>query len=240
MDMRLFLALLLVVMLSGFGCDFGKAKRLGGTEPGASAEQPKEPERVVDVERDTQQIKECFENYKAGTQANDGQKVLQCVDQNTRDYYSKVLDWALTAKREEVEELPLMDRLAVLSARLVVPAEKLRTMTGGDLLAFTVDKGMISGQRANELSPGTVTFDGNSAKMGIVHNGRELEMGFDFHWENGGWKIDLTSAFPAAKFAIEFALRRSQMSENDLIFESFKEIPSEKPPTEELWNPIGR
>ena len=240
--MRYILPLMIAVLLACCSCDKSEQKQPGNTPTGASAEtqQNVSSGQAVDVEQDKEQIKQCFENYKEAILAKDGKKVVQYVDQNTKDYYAQVLEWALTAKREEVENLPLIDRMQVLIMRFKIPAEQLRGMNGEDTLVFAVDNGMVGG-RANRLTAGTVTVDGNSGKMEVLaYRMESAGILFGFNRENGEWKIDLTSILSARKFALELALRISKLTENEFIFESLKGMSPDQPPTDDLWNPVGK
>ena len=240
--MRSLLLLLPAIVLMCSGCFDTKPPQQQNSKSGNSVttSQNITPEQPVDLEQEEQKIIDCFEKYKTALVEKNGEKLARCVDQNTRDYYSKILDWVLTAKREEVENLPFMDRLQVLTMRFMVPAEQLRSMDGEKLLIYTIDNEMGGGKLAHRITPGTVTIDGNSGKMGVISYQRDSGMSFDFNKENGEWRMDLTSAFSAAKFALGLALRLSKMTENEFIFTSLKEMPNERQPDDDLWNPIGK
>ena len=242
--------LLVAILLACCSCDVPEQKQSGDKPSEASAEtqqnaspgQAVNSEQPIDVEQEKKQVKLCYENFISAIRAQDGKKVVQCVDQKTKNYYAQILEWALTAKRDEVENMPLIDRVGVLTMRFKIPAEQLRGMNGEDILAYAVDNGMVGGHARS----GTFTVDGNSGKMDVITLPGESGMFFGFNKENGEWKIDWTSVFPASKLELEIAIRTRkltqvpQLTENEFIFESLKRMSPDQPPTDDLWNPVGK
>lgn len=205
---------------------------------------PREPSaeqsgQIVNIEREKQRIKDCFYKYKSSILNSDGNEAVQYLDQKTKDYYAQLLEWALTAKRTEVERLSVLDKMQVLIMRYRVPAEQLRNMTAEELLVYSIDKGMVGKNSVEKLETGMITVDGNFGKATILSDGKDTRMSYHFNKENGQWKMDLTSTFPVLRIAMDAAIKQSGQSEKEFIFMAIGST-SPKQPTDDIWNPIGK
>ena len=239
--MRRFLLVPIVLILACCSCDIPEQKRTGDTSSGSSAEtkQISSSEPTVSEEQEKQQIIQCFTNYKSAILNDRGTEAVRYSDKNTIDYYAQVLQWVLTASREEGERLSILDKMQVLIMRLRVPAEQLRTMTAEELLVYSIDQGMVGKNGAATLDPGTVTVDGNFGKMTILSNQKDTGMSYHYNKENGEWKMDLTAVFPQTRVALEAMAKQNDMSENSFIF-TLIGTTSPIQPTDDLWVPIGK
>ena len=195
-------------------------------------------ETVVDLEQDKKQIHDCFYSYKRAILEDKGDEAFQCLDKRTRDYYAKILQLVKTANRDEVEQLPLMDKMQILIMRNNVPKSELLSMTGDELLIYAINHGMVGKNGTSNLEAGPITVEGDFGKMEIVVREKNSGLTYHFYKEDGQWKLDLTSSFSMAKVAMNTVIQQSGQSENDFIFNMIR-LTSRTKPNDDIWEPIG-
>jgi len=196
-------------------------------------------ETVVDPEQDKKQIHDCFYSYKRAILEDKGDKAFQCLDKRTRDYYAKILQLVKTANRDEVEQLSFLDKMQVLIMRNNIPKSELLSMTGDELLIYSINHGMVGKNGASNLEAGTITVEGEFGKMEIIVKQRNPGLVYHFYKEDGQWKLDLTSSFPMIQVGMKLLVKLSEQSENDFIMDVIREMPS-KNPSNDIWEPIGK
>lgn len=182
-------------------------------------------------------VKEAFENYKKEILAGKGKEAAGYLDKTTVVYYEQILDLALHATGDELDEKSMIDRLNVYTARHRVAVELLKKMSGRDFLVYAIDNGMIGKNSVKTVAIGEVSVDGTTARGQAVANGTPTPMYFSFNKEDGAWKIDITSIFPTTVMALEKVVTESGMSEDEFIFRAI-EMVSGSPVSDDIKEPL--
>ncbi|MCL2304047.1 MAG: hypothetical protein FWC43_01740 [Planctomycetaceae bacterium] len=183
------------------------------------------------------EIRDCFDRYKKSLLDAQGEDAFECIDQKTISYYESLLDDVKFATRQKIEQMPLMHKMTVLMIRHQVPEEMILSMSGKELFVYAVENGMIGKDSVANVELGTITVTKGSAKTKIISNGKEAPFGFAFTFEDGQWRMDITSAFPIMQKALKAVAQQQGMSDNDFIF-SLLETLTNKKPSDSIWEPL--
>lgn len=151
---------------------------------------------------DVADIRACFDKYFAALKAGNGEMAASLVDNNTLQHFQRMLDLARTADSTTVRGLDAMDQMTVLSMRIQVPADELRTLDPRAAVARSVSKGMMADGGPDGLGLGDVTVEGDKASAPLKMFGFPTPAKFSFQREDGRWHIDLTSLFDLSKQAL--------------------------------------
>lgn len=173
--------------------------------------------------------------FRRAVLAADAEAAYDRLDAASRLYYDRLVEQARYTPEAALRRRAFPDQLAILSARLHIPHERLRTMTGRDLFDYGIAEGWIG----RELLAGSLT---NVQQQGETA-GALLDAGEDryaipltFRFEEGAWRIDLVAAVDAAAEPLLAAVQQMGASPTDLILRLLageNEMPV--PPT--LWQP---
>jgi hypothetical protein len=184
-------------------------------------------------------IRACFAAYKAAILEGDGEAAAVEVDAATIAYYEKMLELSLDASAEETKRLPLMDRMTVLIVRARVEPELLRTVDGRELFVHAVKSGMVGKSSVIHNELGEVKVSGAHATGEHVSAGQKTRIRWRFHREEGAWRMDILSIFPAATLAFQKTIADSGMTENEFIFRVIA-MTGGTEPTDDIWQPVSR
>lgn len=182
-------------------------------------------------------VRKTFEYYRQGILAGSGAEAFQWVDRNTVDYYNRILALATTADSATVRALDIQDRYMVQRIRHSISKETALGMDGATLFAYAVENGMVGDSRLSDLEIGDVTITGDTATGAMIVKGKPSGLAFTFHKENGLWKIDLTSLFPAARTAFRNLQAASGKNEDEFIAFTL-EFQTEVKPGPQIWQPM--
>ena len=223
------------------------AKYFSGQQSKKSGESTQKSDTGAEKE-----IRDCFARYKTALLNGQGEKAVECIDNKTIIYYMFTDMKVMRHKREDVEKLPLLERIFVLSMRHQVPYAKLYELSQTDAVRrknlwpvgkayfiYAVDNGMIGKESVEKIELGKVfvdTVDGKKAKTMISSEGKTAPFGYDFVLDEGQWKIDLTSFFPIAEEILKVTIQRSGMSENQFILAMLEKSTGKKPDNS-IWDP---
>lgn len=192
---------------------------------------------LVRAQGETEAVKTCFDTYKAALLAGSGTEAVAVIDQNTLDYYRAILDHTLRSDSATVAGLNFMDKLIVIRVRDLMTFTEVSALDENSFFVYAVDNGMIGKEGVANLELGTVELNGSSAKGQVIAGGQPAPIYFDFHNEEGLWKIDLTSIFGISQAALQTVIEDSGMTENEFIFQIL-EMLNGKQPGIEVWQPL--
>ena len=192
-----------------------------------------------DAKADEKEIRDCFNRYKKAVLNDRGKEAVECVDQKTIKYYEDVLEWTKSAKRQEVEQMSFMDKMMVLMLRHRIPQETVRLKSGKELIICGVENGMIGKDSVANLELEAITVNDDFASAKITINGRAAPINYRFAFENGQWKMNLTSILPPAGMAMKAIAQQQGMTDNDFIFFLLENVNGMKP-TDSIWEPLQR
>lgn len=183
-----------------------------------------------------QQVKKTFDNYKSAILNDKGEEAVEQVDTKTITYYGDILEKVKTADSLKVDKLSLMDKLIVLVVRQRISKDEIMTTNGKQLLVTAIKMGMVGKSSVINNEVGVVKVNGNFASGELLVRGQKTPLAFEFHKENGLWKLDLTAIFPAGEAAFRQMVKQSGEPENEYLL-SLIELTTGKEPGLEIWVP---
>ena len=183
---------------------------------------------------DIKEIRKCYEGYKSSILNQSGNAAVRFIDQNTISHYTTMLDYAKTIKSKELQKLPLIDKIAVLTIRHHATIEDLNAMDGKTLFIWATNKGMLGDENLEKNTLGDVVVEKNKARGGILLDEKNTPASLKFAKEQGWWKIDLTSTFKAAETVMQILRKKTNMDEREFIFYML-EISSGKEVDQNIW-----
>jgi hypothetical protein len=185
----------------------------------------------------TDDVKESFLAYKSAILASDGAAAADLVTQGSRELYRRYAVDAATLDRDGLDQLHVTDRVSVLLLRHSLQRSALESMSGGEVIAYSVDQGWIGKDSVARLNLGNFQVDGNAAS-GVVLDaaGRESPFKLEFLKEEGRWRLDLLKMLEMTRMAIVYAVQQTGMSETDFVLYVL-ELSTGRTPGPEIWNP---
>ena len=190
-------------------------------------------------EKDAEAVRRTFENYKTAILNDQGETALDYIDSRTGKYYADMLHAVKNSDSARVSALSLIDRITVFSIRHRASREEILAMTGNDLFVYAIKNGMVGKSGVARNSIGEVTVNGNIAKGRVVVGGTQTPLAFDFHREEGRWKIDLTSIFSFSNQAFRRMVEESGEEENEYLFRLLEMLTGRKP-GREVWQKVNQ
>ena len=190
-----------------------------------------------DPKTDEKEIRDCFTRYKQSILNTQGKVAVEYVDQKTIKFYDEILEQVKSARRPDIEQETFIVKMMILTIRHRVPKETILSMSGKELVIYSVESGMISKDSVAKLELGTVIVNGDVASTTIVSDGIQAPFGFSFVFEGGRWKMNLISFLSVGEKALKVVAQQQKMSENDFIF-FLMENSTGKKPTASVWEPL--
>lgn len=194
---------------------------------------------LVSSAQDSSAVRSVFSKYLDALTVRNGDVALSCVDDHTVAYYTHILQLANTADSLTLSKEPFLDRLIVLTIRTKVTATELKRMDGKLLFKFAVNYGLV-GNPTREDRIGNVEFSSaTEAKGQFITAGGKGDLYYSFRFENGAWKVDLSSLFPQTnKVLVDFA-KSNSVTEYELLKELYKSS-TMKELTTAVWLPKNK
>lgn len=183
-------------------------------------------------------VRKVFNDYRSAILNGKGERASHLVDFNSLAYYEKVLDWSKNADSVSVAELEFLDRLMVLTMRHRVLKKDLFRFNGQQLIAYSVNQGMIGKNSVERIELGGITVEDRFAKASFISNGQETPFTIGFTKQEGEWKLNLTTINEVAKLGLNYAVQQSGMTENEFIFKMLAQI-TNRYPGSEVWEPAS-
>jgi len=183
-------------------------------------------------------IEQAYSDYKNAILNDEGEEAAKYVDSRTMAYYVDILENTRTADSIAVESLGIMDKMMVFLVRHRTEEKLLKSFDGRQLFVHAVEEGMVGKESVAQSDIGKITIDNNFAKAQVINGGRRMPIWQHFYKENGQWKLDLTSLFPAAEFPFHKGLQQMDQDENEFIF-MLLQLTTGEEPGPEIWEPKG-
>lgn len=162
------------------------------------------------------EIRNSFDSYRQALTNNSGVQASSVISQKTLNYYQTLRDSALKDSKEEVRQLPILMKMTVLMYRIRLKPSELQSMNGKKLFIHSVNNGWISQNSVNNVELGQIEVKDDSASANVVSGGKQRNLQFDFHRENGEWKIDLTSMMDVMDKGLQALAKSRQMTEDEV------------------------
>jgi len=197
------------------------------------------PMLTIAQQTEEQNVKKTFEDYKSAILNDKGEQAVEQVDTKTIAYYGDILEKVKTADSLQIDKFSLMDKLMILVIRHRISKEEIMTTNGKQLLVTAIKMGMVGKSSVINNEVGAVKVNGNFASGELLVRGQKTPLAFEFHKENGAWKLDLTAIFPAGEAAFRQMVKQSGEPENEYLL-SLIELTTGKEPGQEVWVPVQR
>lgn len=145
-----------------------------------------------------------FDGYRLAAADGRGADALEYVHEPYYDLVRHHLDLVLDAGRDDVEALSFADRYMVLSLRMRVAPERLRTITPRALAELAIEEGWLSQLALTHAEVDRVVLlpEGHEspwrAEIFVSALGQQGRTPMPMFYEGGGWKIDLKTLFERA------------------------------------------
>ncbi len=183
---------------------------------------------------DDQEIRENFDSYRNALLAGDGNAAFSTLSGSSVDFYVEMRDLALTAPRKELEKRSLIDRLHTLTLRYVLAPPRLEEMTPTEIVAYSVDTGLI-GQGTLQLQElEDIKIHGDVAEATVTSDGNQSEFTYEFVRDDEGWRINLIVVLDAANERFVDLIAKEGITETAFIFDTIEVITGQRP-TNVLW-----
>lgn len=176
-------------------------------------------------------VRAVVREYQQAAARRDGAATARLVTRDTRGYYARMRDMAVSAPEAQVRALPLMERMMVLMYRHRVPAGELRALPASSAFAYTIDAGWVSGDADGDMaSLGEIYGEGDRAVLRL--GGEDIP----FLREDGVWRWDMMPMLLAAseEFAPDPA---SGMTEDEFLLFVLK-YSDGRDPSPDIWQPL--
>ncbi len=197
------------------------------------------PMLTIAQQTEEQNVKKTFEDYKSAILNDKGEQAVEQVDTKTITYYGDILEKVKTADSLQIDKFSLMDKLMILVIRHRISKEEIMTTNGKQLLVTAIKMGMVGKSSVINNEVGVVKVNGQFASGELLVRGQKTPLAFEFHKENGAWKLDLTAIFPAGEAAFRQMVKQSGEPENEYLL-SLIELTTGKEPGQEVWVPVQR
>ena len=204
--------------------------------------------------QDRQVIKFTCDNTFDALVSHDGAVFANQLSAESLDYYTRTLKLSLTAKKAEVQALPLHQRYEVLLTRLLGKRAELKDLDGKAFAEWSVNNGLWDyiPEPPEDLSLGHLTFTETDAigkltatvqrtlrsrRFGsrTVERQQSTSHTVRFVLENGQWKYDNTAYNRSIEAEIKAYVKDTKGDENAALLELLGEITDRTiPPT--IWN----
>lgn len=186
---------------------------------------------------DEEAIAFTFARYRNAVLARDGATAYDCVDENTRAYYDRLIDLIKFGEMETLRAQTYTDLTIILSSRQFIERDVLVEMTGRDLFVNAVDKGWTDRELV-AAGLGPVSIDGTTAlSRATISNVHTL-----FHWifrlEDQRWRLDLAAQLEAIDGGIREMLTAEGLDSADLAFAMLVRGAGTDVVTDEVWQPL--
>jgi hypothetical protein len=186
---------------------------------------------------DTDDVKESFLAYKTAILESDGEAVADLVTQESRDYYRKLADQALTLDREALHNVHLTDRLNALLLRHSLERKELESMSGAQVVSYAAGHGWIGKEGAEQLQLGDFQVEGDHASGSILRmDGEASPYKMEFIKEEGRWLLDLVALMDLTRTAFEYSVKQAGLTEDDFVILMLEYLTGRKPGPD-IWSP---
>ena len=180
-------------------------------------------------------VQAAWDEFKSASLSNHGSIAANRVTKATHDYYAEIRDLALTASRDQIQQMSIARQITVLGMRVRIEPERLREMSGRDLFVHAVDNGWIGKNSASDEGITGIVVTGDSAKAEATKAGDPVGLSMHFVKEDGEWRLDMMQLMKLANGAFDAMQKQSGLSEEEFITRTIEMVTSKRL-TPSDWN----
>ncbi|HYR08969.1 MAG TPA: hypothetical protein VEQ60_14405 [Longimicrobium sp.] len=198
--------------------------------PGSTQPPAVEPAYPPLTGPDAEAVRDVVRQYQAAIQRRDGAAAARLVSRDTRAYYGRIRDLAVSATEEQVRAAPLMDRITILLYRHRTPPAELRALAADQAFAHTISAGWVTATEGEELASGSEVF-GEGDRAILRYDG-------DTHFvrEDGAWRWDMMPLIQAANAEMEEGMASREEQDEFAMF-VLKQSDG-RDPSPDIWQPL--
>jgi hypothetical protein len=174
-------------------------------------------QKISSVEAERGNITKIFQEYQNAIVRRDGLKAAGMISADSTSVYENYRHGALTSSKQELLQIPLIHRAAILVLRGSIAPAELETLTGKDLFARSVEAGLIANKWAEKMEVLSVVFP--DTKTAVLTIGVEGKPGTKMAIvrESSGWKVSLREVLMQSNAAIVALLAEKKIKEEDYL-----------------------
>ncbi|MEU7531641.1 hypothetical protein AB0A74_38320 [Saccharothrix sp. NPDC042600] len=204
-------ALLAALLLGGCG---GTATTAAPTSPSAATTTTTTVDRAAEQEA----VRKAFEDYRTALRAKDGKAAVKVVSDEVLSWYVEMKELALKATPERLGRLGFSTHVLVYGIRAQFGAADLRAMSSADILAATVDKGLLDADTLEKVELGTIVVEGETARAQFTtRDGAATGLTLPFHKEFGLWKFDYLPLLFLGQRMVESQAERDGLTVEEVV-----------------------
>ncbi|HAI84689.1 MAG TPA: hypothetical protein DCL43_13575 [Chitinophagaceae bacterium] len=183
---------------------------------------------------ETAKIQALYKAYETAVDKKDTKAILSMLSTSSKQYFDKVLLLAKKAKKTEVMQLPLSDKVAVLTLRHTTTDQELLAMNAQSFMMQSMDKGLKKNiNTQNTLGP--IIIKGNTATAPLVVNGKPSPVAMTFVKEGTAWKYDYTALLNNMNQMMQ--MFAAQANNEAFLMQMLQGINGKKPDAS-IWNTV--
>ena len=191
----------------------------------------------VDSDAERAAAMNAFEAYKLAIMNDRGAVAAELLSIATADYYAEMRDLALYASSVELRGQSTMNLMQALILRHRVPLEKLRVLSGRDLLVHAIDQGWVGKNSVAPFNAQKAWVSGSTAVVDVLNerSGETLQM--RFVEETGSWKLDLLPLLQVSNVQLDSFLEQQGLDREDFILQTLSSLSGTAVPSS-IWQPL--
>lgn len=184
-------------------------------------------------------VRQDYAKLKAALERGDGKTAATLVSADTIALYDHCRSLAVSAPESSLRPLDQMSVVLVLQLRYLLSKQELQSMTGADLFAWGVEKGLLKKNTVEGIDITGVEFKGDRAAASLTKAGKPLDGSrFDFVQEDNHWKLDMLPIIDAGNVALEAARAESGGTRVGLAMDVLTQTYNKPMPPEILRGPL--
>lgn len=168
--------------------------------------------------------------------SNDGREAIKYMSKDSITRLSTMISLARTATVAQTKALPFADKWDVLTIRLVVPVERLRSLNGYEFYVEAVNEDHVWSTVG--LKRVRYTFDAARTQAKVTLQIPFSQETFDIHWilEDGTWKEDEVASGPEIGRWGRASAKEAHLSEDEFLLSTLADL-LDVEVTEDVWKP---
>ena len=143
---------------------------------------------------DAELITEVFQNYTTAIKTNKGMLAAEYLDQKTLDWFDKLLDMSLNARKSALQKSNILSKVTVLSIRQEHSKKEIKAMNNKAVFAFALDKDLYHQDSTKQFTIANLKIENSRAVAAVRMNGKEVPGKYiKFLKDHDGWKLNFAA-----------------------------------------------
>jgi hypothetical protein len=188
---------------------------------------------------DKQEVRDCFDQYKAALKKGDGKAATELVDSSSINYYSRQRDYALDYDSTQLMGLPVTELVITLLLKQQMPADSLMAIDGKGVFIRSLETDAFADkEQLSHYTISNVKIDKNTATVSLKQDSIAIPLALTFHKESGDWKISVSQMLIQAQVVFEEQMKASGKTKKDIIDNWFQSMSPEQ--QAQMWQPMRK